>query len=43
MAGRFEVHIDTAGKHRFRLKSSNGWMRVAATPLDPFRIRPERQ
>ncbi len=24
MAGKFEVYVDKAGKHRFRLKSSNG-------------------
>ena len=24
MAGKFELYKDTAGKHRFRLKASNG-------------------
>ena len=24
MAGTFEVYVDKAGKHRFRLKASNG-------------------
>jgi hypothetical protein len=24
MAGRFEVYVDKAGEHRFRLKASNG-------------------
>ena len=24
MAGKFELYTDTAGKHRFRLKASNG-------------------
>lgn len=24
MAGKFEVYLDKAGKHRFRLKASNG-------------------
>lgn len=24
MAGSFEVYVDKAGKHRFRLKASNG-------------------
>lgn len=29
MAGKFEVYTDRAGKHRFRLKASNG--QVVAT------------